>query len=96
MQKSKRSVDDISALINGKASEKGLFVYGLNSLDLAEEDDISFFVGNKKNIPLLLNTKAAVVVLKEDDINHCKTNYIVVDDPYLAFSKLSNIFDSKK
>ena len=96
MQKSKRSVDDISALINGKASEKGLFVYGLNSLDLAEEGDISFFVGNKKNTPLLLNTNATVVVLKQDDINHCKTNYIVVDDPYLAFSKLSNIFDSKK
>ena len=97
MQKNnKRSVDEITALLNGKASKKGLFVCGLNSLDLAEKGDISFFVGNKKNLPQLLATKAAVVVLKHDDIIFCKTNYIVVDDPYLAFSKLTNIFDDRK
>jgi len=91
-----KSVDEIASLINGKASKKGLFVCGLNSLDLAEDTDISFFVGNKKNLPQLVATKAAVVVLKQDDINLCKTNFIVVDDPYLAFSKLSNIFDNRK
>jgi len=96
MQKNKRSVDEITSLINGKASKKGLFVCGLNSLDLAEDDEISFFVGSKKNLPHLIHTKAAVVVLKKDDINFCKTNYIAVDDPYLAFSKLSNIFDIRK
>ncbi len=96
MQKNKRSVDEITSLINGKASKKGLFVCGLNSLDLAEKSDISFFVRNKKNLPQLVSTKAAVVVLKQNDINFCKTNYIVVDDPYLAFSKLSNIFDNRK
>jgi len=96
MQKSKQSVDEISTLINGKASKKGLFVCGLNSLDLAEDSDITFFVGSKKNITQLINTKAAVVVLKQDDINFCKTNYIVVDNPYLAFSKLSNIFNNRK
>ena len=63
---------------------------------MAEDDDISFFVGSKKNLPYLVNTKAAIVVLKQADIKHCKTNYIVVDDPYLAFSKLSNIFDNRR
>jgi UDP-3-O-[3-hydroxymyristoyl] glucosamine N-acyltransferase len=96
MQKNKQSVDEITALINGKASKKGLFVCGLNSLELAEDCDISFFVKSKKNLTHLVNTKAAVVVLKQDDINSCKTNYIVVDDPYLAFAKLSNIFDNRK
>jgi UDP-3-O-[3-hydroxymyristoyl] glucosamine N-acyltransferase len=96
MQKIKKSVDEIATLVNGKASKKGLFVYGLNSLNLAINSDISFFVGNKKNLSQLADTKAAVVVLKQNDINFCKTNYIVVDDPYLAFSKLSNIFDNKK
>ena len=96
MQKIKQSIDEIAILLNGKASKKGLFVYGLNSLDLAEDSDISFFVGNKKNLPNLLNTKASVVVLKKNDINFCKTNYIVVDDPYLAFSKLSDIFNKRK
>jgi UDP-3-O-[3-hydroxymyristoyl] glucosamine N-acyltransferase len=48
MQKNKRSVDEIASLINGKASKKGLFVCGLNSLDLANDSDISFFAGNKK------------------------------------------------
>jgi UDP-3-O-[3-hydroxymyristoyl] glucosamine N-acyltransferase len=96
MQKNKRSVDEIATLINGKASKKGLFVCGLNSLDLAENSDVSFFVGSKKNLSLLTNTKALVVVLKKDDANFCKTNFIIVDDPYLAFSKLSKIFDNRK
>ena len=96
MLKNKRSVDEISALINGKASKTGLFVFALNSLDLAESNELSFFTGSKKNLSHLINTKAAVVVLRHDDIKFCKTNYIVVDDPYLAFSKLSNIFDNRK
>ena len=96
MLKNKLLVDEIATLINGKASKKGLFVCGLNSLDSAQDSDISFFVGSKKNLSHLINTKAKVVVLKQDDINLCKTNYIVVDDPYLAFSKLSNIFNKKK
>jgi len=96
MQKNKRSVDEIALKVNGKASKKGLFVCGLNSLNLAENDEISFFVGDKKNINQLSNTKAAVVILKQDDINLCKTEYIVVNDPYLAFSKLSELFDNRK
>ena len=96
MQKNKISIEEITALIDGKASKKGLFVCGLNSLDLAGDDEISFFVGGKKNLNYLLNTKASVVVLKKDDVELCKTNYIVVDDPYLAFSKLSHIFDDRK
>ena len=96
MQKNKISIEEITALIDGKASKKGLFVCGLNSLDLAGDDEISFFVGGKKNLNYLLNTKASVVVLKKDDAELCKTNYIVVDDPYLAFSKLSHIFDDRK
>ena len=96
MKKNNFSVDEIAQNINGKASKKGLFVCGFNSLDLAKDSDISFFVGNKKNLPHLVNTKAAVVVLKQDNISFCKTNYIVVDDPYLAFSKLSNIFNNEK
>ena len=96
MQKNKQSVDEIATLINGKASKKGLFVYGLKSLDLAKDCDISFFDGSKKNLNQLVNTKAGVIVLKQNDSMHCRTNYIIVDDPYLAFSKLSNIFDNRK
>jgi len=58
MIKNKQSVDEITSLINGKASKKGLFVCGLNSLDLANGEEISFFVGSKENIPLLVNAKA--------------------------------------
>jgi len=96
MQQNKISVDKIAELINGKASIKGLFVYGLNSLDLADDNEISFFVGGKKNLKFLSSTKALVVVLKNDAVSHCKTNYIIVEDPYLAFSQLSKIFDSSK
>ena len=95
-QNKKISVDDIAKLLNGKASKKGLFVCGLNTLDLAEDDEISFFVGDRKNLSNLVNSKAAVVVLKKDDINLCKTNYLIVEDPYLAFSKLSDFFDNRK
>jgi UDP-3-O-[3-hydroxymyristoyl] glucosamine N-acyltransferase len=96
MHQNSKSVDLIADYIDGKASNKGLFVCSLNSLELAKDNEIAFFDGGKKNLIHLLNTNAAVVVLKKDDINFCKTNYIVVDDPYLAFSKLSHFFDSKK
>ena len=96
MIQSKKSVDDIAKELNGKASKKGLFVYGLNSLNLAQSNEISFFVGDKKNLKSLSNTKAAVVVLNHDAINFCKTNYIVVENPHFAFSQLSKIFDIKK
>ena len=96
MQKNKRSVDEIASFINGKASKKGLFVCGFNSLDLAKDTDVSFFDGSKKNLPQLVNTKAAVIVLKQNDSIYCKTDHIIVDDPYLAFSKLSNFFDNRK
>ena len=96
MQKNKQSVDEIATLLNGKASKKGLFICGLNSLEQAKENDISFFVGGKKNLLHLSNTKAAVVVLTQNNVYLCKTNYIVVDDPYLAYSKLSNLFSNRK
>ena len=96
MQKNKVLIEDISKLLNGKASKKGLFVCGLNSLDDAKENEISFFVGGKKNINNLQSTKAAVVVLDKNSVNLCNTEYIVVKDPYLAFAKLTDVFDKKK
>jgi UDP-3-O-[3-hydroxymyristoyl] glucosamine N-acyltransferase len=94
MQQNK-SIEDIAKLLNGKASKKGLFVYRINSLKNANDGDISFYTDSKLKSELL-STKASVVILQKKDINLCPTNYIIVDDPYYAFSQISNLFNPIK
>ena len=94
MQQNK-SIEDIAKLLNGKASKKGLFVYRINSLKNAKDGDLSFYTDSKYKSELL-STKASVVILQKKDISLCPTNYIVVDDPYYAFSQISNLFNPIK
>ena len=90
-----KSIEEIASFLNGKASSKGLFVFRINTLANATEGDISFYTDSKFKSELLL-TKASVVILRKKDVSACPTNYIVVDDPYYAFSQVSNLFNPLK
>ena len=90
-----KSIEEIASFLNGKASSKGLFVFRINSLANATEGDITFYTDSKFKSELL-STKASVVILRKKDISSCPTNYIVVDDPYYAFSQISNLFNPLK
>ena len=83
--------EKLSLIINGKCSNKDIVIDNFSSLKSSNESSITFF-SDRKLIDDLKTTKAKVVILKQEDLSLRKGDWIVVDDPYLAFSKVANFF----
>lgn len=79
----------LSLIIDGKCSNKNLVIDNFSSLKSANKSSITFFIDRKLTTELK-NTKAKVVILKKEDVNLRKGDWIIVDDPYLAFAKVAN------
>jgi len=86
--------EKLSLIINGKCSNKNIIIDNFSSLKLSNKSSITFF-SDRKLIDDLKNTKAKVVILKPEDVSLRKGEWIVVEDPYLAFSKVANFFLKK-
>ena len=69
------------------------FLESINSIGDANNNSLVFLF-NDKYLKLLLNTKAKCCVLNKEYLNYLpkNTKYITVEDPYLVFAYLSNIF----
>jgi len=72
-------------------------ITGINDTKNAKEGEITFF-SDKKFLNELKNTKASFVLIKESDAKLLpqSAKAVVVDDPYLAFAKLTQIFAPQK
>ena len=68
-------------------------IRGINSLSEANKNQLSY-ISNKKYIDTLKNTNAGAVILNESMKNDCKTNALLVSNPYLAFAKITYFFKS--
>ena len=68
-------------------------INGINSLSKANANQLSY-IANKKYIDSLVNTNAGAVILSENMKNDCKTNALLVSNPYLAFAKVTHFFKS--
>tara|TARA_B110000037_G_C17001367_1_gene457366 strand:+ start:51 stop:1040 length:990 start_codon:yes stop_codon:yes gene_type:complete len=86
--------EKLSLIIDGKCSNKDVIIDNFSSLKSSNETSITFF-SDKKLADDLKNTRAKVVILKNEDIGLRDGDWIVVDDPYLAFSKVANYFLKK-
>lgn len=86
--------EKLSLIIDGKCSNKNILIDNFSSLKSSNESSISFF-SDRKLIDDLKNTKAKVVILKKEDVDLRKGDWIIVADPYLAFSKVANFFLKK-
>ncbi len=86
--------EKLSLIIDGKCSNKDGIIDNFSSLKSSNETSITFF-SDKKLADDLKNTRAKVVILKNEDIGLRDGDWIVVDDPYLAFSKVANYFLKK-
>ncbi len=64
---------------------------GVGTLRQATASQLSF-LANPGYRSDLLETKAGVVILKPQDAENCPTNYFLAADPYLAYAKLSTLF----
>ena len=83
--------EKLCLIIDGKCSNKNILIDNFSSLQSSNESSITFF-SDRKLIDDLSHTKAKVVILKKEDVPLRKGDWIVVDDPYLAFSKVANLF----
>ena len=81
----------LSLIIDGKCSNKNIVIDNFSSLKSSNKSSITFFA-DRKLINDLKNTKAKIVILKQEDVDLHKGDSIIVDDPYLAFSKVANFF----
>ena len=86
--------ENLSLIINGKCSKKNIVIDNFSSLKSSNKSSVTFF-SDRKLLDDLKKTKAKVVILKQEDVALRKGDWIVVDDPYLAFSMAANFFLKK-
>jgi UDP-3-O-[3-hydroxymyristoyl] glucosamine N-acyltransferase len=86
---------EINNLINGKLYGNGdIDIYAVSGIKEAEKGDITF-VSNSRYQKEALKTKASAIIAQ----NRLKCNgsaLIQIDNPYLAFLKVQELFESKK
>ncbi|MCM5704124.1 UDP-3-O-(3-hydroxymyristoyl)glucosamine N-acyltransferase [Larsenimonas salina] len=70
-------------------------VCGLSTLTDAGPDDIAF-LANKAYAKHLATTNAAAILLRPEYAEECPTPALLLDNPYLAYAKLSHCFDPLK
>ncbi|QDC99010.1 UDP-3-O-(3-hydroxymyristoyl)glucosamine N-acyltransferase [Candidatus Methylopumilus universalis] len=75
--------------------DPNLLINSVASLESANQNSISFF-NNPKYSDLLKRTKAAVVIINRDDLPDRSGAYIVIDNPYLYFAKVSQLLNPSK
>lgn len=90
MSKTLQQISDfLGADLRGDAS---LEVRGLAPLDKAQAGEITFLSDNKY-LSKLAECQATAVILPEQLADQFDGAVLVLDNPYLAFSKLSHLFD---
>lgn len=67
-------------------------ITGLGTLEAGLSDQLSFLANNnyQKYLPA---TRAGAVLLKSDQAEQCPSHSLIVDNPYVAFAKASQLFD---
>lgn len=81
----------IAALVEGKIiGESSKIITGINPIDSAGKDDITF-AGNKKFLQLIQKSKAGAIIVPRDFSATFK-NLIQVDNPKFAFAKVKHYF----
>ncbi|WP_456377228.1 UDP-3-O-(3-hydroxymyristoyl)glucosamine N-acyltransferase [Thiolapillus sp.] len=66
-------------------------VFGVEALNRAGADQISFF-NNAKYRKFLRETRAAAVILHPSDAADCPCNMLLTDNPYLVWARVTNCF----
>lgn len=67
-------------------------VTGLGTIQSATGEQLTF-LANPRYRSYLENTRAAAVLCTAEEARHCPVAALVVDDPYLAFARISHRFD---
>jgi len=82
--------DKIGAKLIGDSE---IDISGINTLSQANKNQLTYIIGNKY-IESLVDTDAGAVILSDELKHYCKTNALLVSNPYLAFAKVTHYFKS--
>tara|TARA_R110001592_G_scaffold38315_3_gene126496 strand:- start:4313 stop:5359 length:1047 start_codon:yes stop_codon:yes gene_type:complete len=72
--------------------DAGIQISGLATLHNANIDQLSF-LANPAYEKYLSDTKAAAVIVNSKSLDKCLTNALVHENPYMAYAKLSHLWD---
>jgi UDP-3-O-[3-hydroxymyristoyl] glucosamine N-acyltransferase len=82
---------ELAEVVGGKASSGNIIVDNISSLDSANANSISF-LSDSSYISKLKETQSKVILIKKNDLKYWDKDYILVKNPYLAFSKIATLF----
>ena len=89
------SLKQIAAQVNGVViGDPAYTIEKLGTLEHADAQALSF-LANPKYKSQLEKTKAGAVLIRDDTHSKNIKNAILVDNPYLAFAKLTHLFDNR-
>jgi UDP-3-O-[3-hydroxymyristoyl] glucosamine N-acyltransferase len=83
---------ELAEVVEGKASSGNITIDNISSLDSANSSSISF-LSDSSYIPKLKKTQSKVILIKKEDLKYWEKDYILVKNPYLAFSKIATLFN---
>ena len=83
---------ELAEVVQGKASSGNITIDNISSLESATASSISF-LSDSSYIPKLKETKSKVILIKKEDLKYWEKDYILVKNPYLAFSKIATLFN---
>ncbi|MDU8923672.1 UDP-3-O-(3-hydroxymyristoyl)glucosamine N-acyltransferase [Pasteurellaceae bacterium LIM206] len=88
----KELAEQVGGTVRGNAD---VAINGIAPLEKATAHQLTF-ISNAKFRPLLAQSRAGVLVVTEEDAEHCAadSNLILVKDPYLAYALLAQYMDS--
>ncbi len=75
--------------------DRGAQIYGLSTLNNAREGELSF-LSNPQYKRELAGTKASFVILSAEDSSDYAGSCLIVENPYLAYAKISHWFFESK
>ncbi|MCL4119400.1 UNVERIFIED_CONTAM: hypothetical protein GTU68_010976 [Idotea baltica] len=89
------SLNQLAGFLNASIyGDKEFLVKGLAPLSEADNTQLSF-LSSPQYRKYLKTSLAGAVILAEKDLDYYKGNALVAEDPYLAYAKISHLFDIK-
>jgi UDP-3-O-[3-hydroxymyristoyl] glucosamine N-acyltransferase len=73
--------------------DENVQIHTVAPMDRASEGEITFLT-NVKYAKHLGECRASAIMVKASELEHCKTNALVVADPYVAYAKVAQALDS--
>ena len=94
----KLTLANLALKLNGDiVGDREIKLNNIAKIEYAKKGDITF-LSNKKYLPWLKKTKASLIIVNKDfDIKKYKSlNFLCVEDSYLAFNQLLQLFNQAK